>query len=569
MMSPSDLIERLERSFMQVPQRRGGAVCALILLSLIYFMPGFVGMGPMDRDEPRFAQATRQMLASGDYVSIRFMDEARNKKPIGIYWMQAASLRVAEALGVSDAEHKIWVYRIPSLIGAIAAVLFTYWAALAFVSPSGAFYAALLFASTLLIGVESRLAKTDAMLCATVALCLGVMGRAYMQRGRSIAFQSAMAFWGAIGLGVLIKGPITPMAPLFSAVVISWREKSLHWLAQLRPLRGLALSLALILPWFVMIMITTDGAFLRESLGDDMMSKVAAGQEAHGAPFGTYMLALLVTGWPMSPLFAMAVPTLWSLRSHRALLFLTAWIVPMWLVFEAVPTKLPHYVLPLYPALAIATLFCVEHGLRHFGVWQKRIGVLLFLVPIVLVLCGAIGGFYFGLVPDPIYFIALPLVFWLSVRLYKALSQGALHLIVVRAVLLAAVSYPLAYSGIVSADVFSPFRLSPRLADAAHQISAEQNQCLHFQIISSGYSEPSLALLMEPDFRFLDSAAAGNFMSHGECQMAFVTQGNRADFNAHLSTPSAVREVAHVQGININGGHKTDIAIYVRMKAAP
>src|SRR5215213_8657817 len=116
-----------------IVERSHARLCALLLLlSLVCFLPGFASLQPMDRDEPRYAQASKQMLETGDLVDIRFQDEARHKKPVGIYWMQAASVRVGQALGVADARTRIAFYRIPSLIGALAAVLLTYWAALAF-----------------------------------------------------------------------------------------------------------------------------------------------------------------------------------------------------------------------------------------------------------------------------------------------------------------------------------------------------------------------------------------------------------------------------------------------------
>src|SRR5881409_1320235 len=107
------------------------AVVVLLAVALLGFLPGFSSIPPVDRDEARFAQATKQMIESGDYIDIRFQDEVRYKKPVGIYWLQAAVVRGAEALGVSDARTSIWLYRIPSLLGAVGAVLLTYWAALA------------------------------------------------------------------------------------------------------------------------------------------------------------------------------------------------------------------------------------------------------------------------------------------------------------------------------------------------------------------------------------------------------------------------------------------------------
>ena len=117
-------------------------VAFLILCGLLMFLPGFFNIPPIDRDEARFAQATKQMVETGDFVDIRFQDEVRYKKPVGIYWLQSAAVETASALGLPRAQVRIWLYRVPSLIGAIGAVLLTYWTALAFVTRRGAILAA-------------------------------------------------------------------------------------------------------------------------------------------------------------------------------------------------------------------------------------------------------------------------------------------------------------------------------------------------------------------------------------------------------------------------------------------
>ena len=109
-----------------VVERSHGRICAaLVLLSLACFLPGFASLQPMDRDEPRYAQASKQMLESRDFVDIRFQDEARHKKPVGIYWMQSATVAAADALGIPEAHTTIALYRLPSLVGALATVLLT------------------------------------------------------------------------------------------------------------------------------------------------------------------------------------------------------------------------------------------------------------------------------------------------------------------------------------------------------------------------------------------------------------------------------------------------------------
>src|SRR5213592_2108555 len=109
------------------------AVVVLLAVALLGFLPGFSSIPPIDRDEARFAQATKQMVETGDYIDIRFQDEVRYKKPVGIYWLQASIVKAASATGFRNALTTIWLYRVPSLVGAVGAVLVTYWAALALV----------------------------------------------------------------------------------------------------------------------------------------------------------------------------------------------------------------------------------------------------------------------------------------------------------------------------------------------------------------------------------------------------------------------------------------------------
>src|SRR5271168_4492742 len=109
--------------------RRAAAI--LVLISLILFLPGFFQTPPVDRDEAYFAQATKQMIETGDYIDIRYQDDVRYRKPVGIYWLQAAVVKTAEAVGDTSARTTIWLYRVPSLIGAVGAVIATYWCALA------------------------------------------------------------------------------------------------------------------------------------------------------------------------------------------------------------------------------------------------------------------------------------------------------------------------------------------------------------------------------------------------------------------------------------------------------
>src|ERR1700755_3079408 len=223
--------------FVTASHLRAGTL--LVLFGLLLFCPGFSNIPPIDRDEARFAQATKQMVETGDYVDIRFQDDVRYKKPVGVYWLQAATIETASALGLPRAQMRIWLYRVPSLIGAIGAVLLTYWTALAFVTRRGAILAGLMLCSSVLLGVEARLAKTDAMLLLTVVAAMGALARVYLswQRGEDPAhppWSWPIIFWTALAAGILLKGPLILMFVGLTIAMLAILDRDASWLGRMR-----------------------------------------------------------------------------------------------------------------------------------------------------------------------------------------------------------------------------------------------------------------------------------------------------------------------------------------------
>src|SRR5271169_2766746 len=181
----------------------------LVLICVALFVPGLARMPPLDRDEPRFAQASRQMVESGDFIDIRFQAEPRLKKPVGIYWLQAASAAVFSA---ADSD-RIWPYRLPSTVGAALAVLLTAALGARLFGREAGLGAALLLAICAVLSAEARIAKTDAALLASVVAAQLALGKAYLERDRqkTPSYANPILFWAALGAGILIKGPIILM----------------------------------------------------------------------------------------------------------------------------------------------------------------------------------------------------------------------------------------------------------------------------------------------------------------------------------------------------------------------
>jgi len=535
-----------------------GAAIVLIVASLAAFLPGFFTIPPVDRDEAYFAQATKQMIETGDYVDIRYQDDVRYRKPVGIYWLQAAVVNSASALGLPAARTTIWLYRVPSLIGAVGAVLLTYWCALAFVSRRGAVLAALMLMSSTLLGVEARLAKTDAMLLLTTVAAMGALARVYLRRDGATDrtdWPLIGIFWTALAGGILIKGPLILMVVGLAAAALSILDRSARWLLALRPAYGIGWLFLIVLPWFIAIYWRVGNQFLIDSVGNDMFAKIANAKETHGAPPGLYVLLFFVTFFPASMLAGLAAPAVWKVRREPAARFLLAWLVPSWIVFELVVTKLPHYVLPLYPAIAILIAGAVETRVLSLRPFLVRGIIWWFLVPvtvsIIVVVAAIVVNRDLALAAWP--FLAAAIVCGLFAwQLYDNGAEQAFLRATAAAILMAVGIYAVIVPSMTRA--FPSVLLAGVLRDA---------NCAHPVAASSGYEEPSLVFLAGTATHLTDPSGAADFLLGGTCRFAFVEArqerifARRADAIGLRYDPGP-----RIEAFNISNGQPMTIAVF-------
>ncbi len=550
---------RLVRMIDFVTASHARAIAFLLVCGALFLLPGFFSIPPVDRDEARFAQATKQMVETGDFVDIRFQDDVRYKKPVGIYWMQAAAVETLKALGLPKAEVRIWIYRIPSLIGAIGAVLLTYWAALAFVTRRGAVLSALMMCSCVLLSAEARLAKTDAMLLLTVVAAMGALARVYLswQRGEDPErppWSWPIIFWTALAAGILIKGPLILMFAGLTILMLGILDRNASWLWRLRPVWGLMWMLILVLPWFIAIYWRAGGTFFTDSVGGDMLSKLAA-QESHGAPPGLYLLLFWITFWPGAPLAGMAVPAIWRARREPGAQFLLAWLVPSWIVFELVLTKLPHYVLPLYPAIAILTVGALERQVLSRS-WLAKGAAWWFAIPALAAILAVVGAITLTRQPA---FLAWPLLaaaMILGLFAWWLYDDGRAERSLLNAVV-AAVFLAFAVYGVVLPSLHTLFP-SAEIARALRYAV-----CVKPQLASAGFDEPSLVFMTDTSTVLTDGSGAADFLNGGSCRFALVEQRAERTFVLRAEAIGLRYNVAtRIEGYNISRGRPVSIAIY-------
>lgn len=534
---------------------RGPLLAAL--LALCAGLPGLIGVPPIDRDESRFAEATAQMLESRDFVSIHFQDHPRFKKPVGIYWLQAAA--VAALSHVED--RAIWAYRIPSLAGAMVAAAACAWGARAFLGPGLSLLAGGILGGSFLLSTEAGIAATDGALCGAVTLAMASLARIYLSfRGGPPAGAGAKALlWVGLAITILLKGPIGPMVIVLTLASLAIWERRVRWIANLGWGWGLIGLAAATLPWALAITVATDGAFWGQAVGGDLAPKILSDQESHGAPFGFHFLLSSLLLFPATLLAPAAAAAAWRARGEPAVRFALCWLIPSWLVFEIIPTKLIHYTLPLYGAIA----WLMARALADpIGRVARGLGVaLLMLAGAVFVVAGPAavarlhvdGAQGWAILASALFVLATGLGAFLLWR-GRALAAG------VASGLTALAAHGVLAGALVPA--LSPLWLSNRVVDSLAAAGANPIEGVaQGPVTVAGYAEPSLVFLLGADTQLGGPREAAQAIAEG--RPAIVESREDAAFKAELGEAGAsTRLTGTVRGLDYSKGRAEILRVY-------
>ena len=541
----------------------------LVVLCLLMFVPGIATIPPLDRDEARFTQATKQLPETGDFIEIRFQDEARNKKPIGIYWMQA----ITAGWLTSEPHNSIWAYRIPSVLGGIFAVLFAFGLGRRLFDEETAMIGAGLLASSMLLIGEAHIAKTDAVLvaCVTAAQLLVAQFFIAARQGSPQPMVRYSAMLGlAIGIGILVKGPMILFFVGLTVIALSAWERRWAWISTMRPMFALGIIILINVPWLVAIGLVTKGAYFQEAIGQDFLGKAISGQESHWGPPGYYLVSLLAGFWPGWLFLAPGVVYAIARVREGSVRFLLAWIVPAWIILELAPTKLPHYPLPLYPAIAMLCGAAVMAGVRESRSFLDNTPVKLGAVAWLMVTLALIGAALFY-VPGQygtgggvfLTILALPVLGAAGVAvlfLLRGEGENATAATVATGALFAAILLAAVLPRL------EQLMLSQRAADLVARSGAKPENTT-----VAGFNEPSIVFQVGTKVALSPTGAiAADFITKHADARALVEERMDAEFQQTLRKLNVTAEaLGNVKGLNYSKGDHLSLTLYRLRKTGP
>jgi 4-amino-4-deoxy-L-arabinose transferase-like glycosyltransferase len=402
---------------MSPPQRY--LIVVFIAAAALYLI-GNDRVGLWDRDEPRYAQTSKQMLRSHppDWVIPRLLDDVRTAKPIFIYWCQAGAMWLLNSTDPFAA-------RLPSVVAMVITLIVLGIAIGKSIGWWRAFWTVFILSTSGLVIAAAKMCITDSVLLLWITIAQLCLFAVY-QGNRS--WLVTVTLWLSIGIALLTKGPVVLGIQLTTMIALAamdvgqeWRSgrawlNAIRWWARTRPLVGILLAAAVVTPWLIQVQ-HREPTFLRRAFWHDVVARSMKPLEGHAGPPGYYLLTVWGTFFPWCIFLVAALPWAWRNRRLAPLRFALAAVIGPWILMEIVKTKLAHYVLPAFPPLAFITADMLFRAIRG-QISDLRRPAFIGLVAIWAIIVAAIG--------------AAP---WLAMRRFDSLPTMAMIILTIAGII--------------------------------------------------------------------------------------------------------------------------------------
>jgi 4-amino-4-deoxy-L-arabinose transferase-like glycosyltransferase len=328
------------------PPRRGLTHVDRLLILAVSFaalLPGVFGVSLFDRDEGWYAQVSREMARSGDWVVPTYLGKPWLAKPPLLYWCVAAVFKLFGAHAAAA--------RMVSVLASVASVQILATIAAQMFTRRAAIIAAISFVTALLPAIVGKLVLTDPLLLLAILFAAERLVRIVVH---GPTWGRTAAFWAAIGVAMLAKGPAVflfigalggalLLMPGFRPALLSRQ----FWLIA-------PLALAIAATWYGAAYLRSGPLLSEQFFGHEIAARLVGAPHGHRGPPGYFLLVLLAGACPWTVLAPGAVIEAFAARKKDAAgAVALLWLVIPWLILELIPSKLPHYVLPCFAPLSL------------------------------------------------------------------------------------------------------------------------------------------------------------------------------------------------------------------------
>lgn len=331
----------------------------LIILCGVLFFYKLGDRSFWDPDEPRYAQASYNMLKTKDYITPMFNGSERFDKPPLIYWLIAASYKV---FGVNE-----FAARLPSAFGGLLIVILCFLFVRKYVSQSAGFISGCVLATCLEFIVLALICNTDMVLAFFICLACVIFYVSYKKRG---LFWINLLFYLLLGISVLTKGPVSLVVVGLVILVFLSIKKDISYLLRMNIPLGLVILFFVITPWFFVTLKTYGLEYFQTFFVKHNFSRFTSSSFQHAKPFYYFLVVTVIGFLPWSffilPAFAQTKSSLKNNDGKSDILkFCVVWFSVIVVFFTFSKAKLPTYILGSFVPLSIIVGIFIEDFLKH------------------------------------------------------------------------------------------------------------------------------------------------------------------------------------------------------------
>jgi len=564
--------------------RPGLKLLFLLFAAFGVYLVGNQSVPLWDRDEPRFAQTSRQMLQSGDWVVPRLYDNVRTAKPPLIYWVQAASMELIGQEGPAS----VFAVRLPSSIAMILTLTVLAVVLRRHAGAGHAIWTVLILSTCALVVLAAKAGLTDSVLLLFVTIAQLCLYAAWRGHGSwSVTIVMAVS----IALALLTKGPVAVGIQAMTLIGLGLLKWSLRWTDTLnytrdqhsvrttitspvaKSIAGLLIVLAIGLPWVFLVEKRHPG-FISTALNHEIKERAASGLEGHKGPPGYYLLSIWPTFLPWSLVLPLALVMGWKNRRDPRVRFALAAVAGPWVMFEIVQTKLPHYLLPCFPPLAFLAADAILRSLRRPVDHPNAADAAYVAGPMEDSAFGIAVLIWAGIA---VLLGALP---WAAAKWFRPLPWGTMWLVSLCAVAygmtvvfsfrrrrpaagLTAMGIGMLGLSLVLFGLYLPVAPFLQLSKEAGQVMRDHGVTGPKQVVMLDYKEPSLAFYQGGTIREGTALVASDKLLDSSPPWLVMTE---QVYNARATDRARLEVVARFRGLDLSAGLRVIEVMVVKKK---
>jgi 4-amino-4-deoxy-L-arabinose transferase-like glycosyltransferase len=326
-------------------------IIALILLSYTFFFYGIGAYSLKEPDEGRYAEIPREMNELHDYVVPHLNYVRYFEKPPLLYWTTAASFKL---FGTNE-----WAFRFPNALCAFLCVIFLFFFIRRWFNDEIAFLSSVILITSFSFLAMARIVTTDMLFTLWLFLSLLLFYGYYREKKSFFIY----FFYAAIAAATLAKGPVALILMGGTILIFLFTERNFRFITEMKLIKGLAIYLTITLPWIIAISLR-EKEFLYFFFMDQHILRFLTSKHKRSGPIYYFLPVLFGGMFPWSIFIPKAIANIWKNKELKLMLI---WVFVVFVFFSISGSKLPPYILPLFPPMAIII------GYLFHEKWQSQV----------------------------------------------------------------------------------------------------------------------------------------------------------------------------------------------------